>query len=41
MIKTMSHVEEAGVDTKGIPLIICGFRGILRISLTWIMLQKT
>ena len=41
MIQTVSQVEEAGVDAKGIPLIICGFRGILRIASTWIMLQKT
>ena len=41
MIQMVSRVEEASVDGKGIPLIICGFRGILRIASAWIMLQKT
>ena len=32
MIQMVSQVEEVGVDAKGIPLIICGFKGILGIA---------
>lgn len=39
--QTLSEVEEAGADAKGIPVIICEFRGILGIESAQMMLQKT